>query len=332
MIQKSSLKRKATITYYADDNGPKLPVLLYCHTFSGNKLEGRFLLEKYLDSFTVCLFDFRGCGNSTEEYVTLGIREKFDLTFVLRIINDVLKPERIYLWGRSMGGATIIHYLYHQMKLQVKKLNAMIQNDLIVNPSQIHQIDYDFQISKKIRGLILDSPFPDSYRMVLDVLKNNMNIPSTIGKVILLPVSNSIKNNVKFNVLEDNKPKKMAKKLTLPACFMIGDKDNLIDHISFTKMFENYGGDHKRLRLLVNTDHADFRSSQDIEFGYRFLLDIEQKEKLLYKQLIESKNMHFSKPSEVLPDGKVFQIKFDKEKNDEKNAVKTKKILKIFEN
>lgn len=62
--------------------------------------------------------------------------------------------------------------------------------------------------------------------MVLDVMKNNMNIPKTLGKIALIPVQNSIKNNVKFDVLSDNEPVKMCQKLTLPACFMIGKKTN----------------------------------------------------------------------------------------------------------
>lgn len=288
-----------TITYYADDQGPKRPVLVYCHTFTGNKLEGKFLLEKHLDRFIVVLFDFRGCGNSSEEFVTLGLREKFDLTFVLRICDDVLKPERIYLWGRSMGAVTVIHYLTHQQKLHRKCLEAKHDPETLRKPNQIPQLEYDYSVFKKVRAIVLDSPFTDSYRMVLDVMRNNMNIPKTLGKIVLLPVTNSIKNNVKFDVLSDNKPVKMCQKLTLPACFMIGEKDALIDPVKFTKMFENYAGENKKLRLLAGTDHADFRQEHDLEFVYRFLFETDvtaDKERLEeYQAELAKKNAHFEK-------------------------------------
>lgn len=284
-----------TITYYAEDKGPKRPVLVYCHTFTGNKLEGKFLLERHLDKFVVVLFDFRGCGNSNEEFVTLGIREKFDLTFVLRICDDVLRPDRIYLWGRSMGAVTVIHYLTHQKKLQKKREAVMHEPETIKRPSQLAQLDYDFSISKKIRAVVLDSPFTDSYRMVLDVMKNNMNIPKTLGKIVLLPVQTSIKNRVKFDVLSDNKPVKMCQKLTLPACFMIGENDTLINPQKFTKMFENYAGEHKTLRLLAGTDHADFRNENDLDFVYRFLFEVDKEADAQYKADLAKKNAHYEK-------------------------------------
>lgn len=294
-IVRSELTRKLTLTYYSDDKGPKRPVMVYCHTFTGNKLEAKFLLEKHLDKFVVCMFDFRGCGNSNEEYVTLGIREKFDLTFVLRILDDVLKPSAFYLWGRSMGAVTIIHYLTHQQKLHRKKQEAMNDPNAIKRPGQFAQIENDYAIMKKIRAVVLDSPFADSYRMVLDVMKNNMNIPSTLGKVILLPVQNSIKNNVKFDVLSDNKPVKMCQKLTVPALFMIGENDTLVNPTKFTKMFENYAGEHKKLRLLAGTDHSDFRNDVDIEFAFRFLFEIEDMAPSEYKREIMKRDVHFEK-------------------------------------
>lgn len=281
----------------------------------------------------VCLFDFRGCGNSSEEYVTLGLREKFDLTFILRIVSDALRPERIYLWGRSMGAATVIHYLHHQLKLQKKKVEVMLNEEMIKKPSQIAQIDHDFGISKRIKGLILDSPFTDSYDMVLDVMKNNMNIPKSLGQVILLPVSSSIKNNVKFDVLENNKPLKLASKLDLPACFMIGEKDVLIDHVSFTDMFEKYGGEQKRLRILENTDHADFRDEKDIEFAWRFIEEIEEREKVEYLKLMEMKNDYFEKTEKgVRKTGEVKRMNLtEKEEKKKAKIEEEKNIFRIFD-
>ncbi|EGR29360.1 hypothetical protein IMG5_157330, partial [Ichthyophthirius multifiliis] len=63
--------------------------VIYCHCNSGSRLEALpilpYLIQKGLGLFC---FDFSGSGISEGDYVTLGV----------------------YLWGRSMGAATIILY------------------------------------------------------------------------------------------------------------------------------------------------------------------------------------------------------------------------------
>ena len=60
-----------------------LPVVIYCHSHSGNRLEGLNLVDLFCPNFGVCLFDFTGCGNSEGKYVTLGIKEQDDLISVI---------------------------------------------------------------------------------------------------------------------------------------------------------------------------------------------------------------------------------------------------------
>ena len=42
----------------------------------------------------------RGCGNNKSEYVTMGLRESIDLSFVVKEVLDVFKDARIFIWGR----------------------------------------------------------------------------------------------------------------------------------------------------------------------------------------------------------------------------------------
>lgn len=52
------------------------------------------------------------------EYVTLGLRESIDLDSLIEILITKEKYGKIYLWGRSMGSSTIIHYLYSLYKMR----------------------------------------------------------------------------------------------------------------------------------------------------------------------------------------------------------------------
>ena len=61
-----------------------LPVLIYCHSHSGSRVEGIDLVDVFCPDFGVVLFDFSGCGHSEGEYVTLGIKEQDDLRVVIQ--------------------------------------------------------------------------------------------------------------------------------------------------------------------------------------------------------------------------------------------------------
>ena len=59
--------------------------------------------------FNFTSFDFSGSGMSEGEYVSLGYYESQDI----QVIIDYIKSEpwyngNIYLWGRSMGGASTL--------------------------------------------------------------------------------------------------------------------------------------------------------------------------------------------------------------------------------
>ena len=88
-----------------------LPVLIYLHSHSGSRIEGRDLLNHFCPKFGVCLFDLSGCGMSEGNYVTLGIKEQLDLIAIIKWLNE-RKVYDIALWGRSMGAATAQQFTY----------------------------------------------------------------------------------------------------------------------------------------------------------------------------------------------------------------------------
>lgn len=268
---------KLSLTYYKKANSEPKPALVYCHSFSGNKLEGQFLLQQALPYFTLFLFDFRGCGNSSEPFVTLGIREKIDLTFILRLVEAEINPSRIYLWGRSMGAATIIHYLHFHQKRKTKK-NENKSNDTFAenqnNESSSHCSE-DLMIFDKVSAVILDSPFHDCYSIVFDMMCKQKGIPSLIAKMLLIPIASSIKSDVKFDVLGENRPIEMVHLLKVPAFFMIGENDKMISQSKFKDMFALYGTNKKELRILEGIDHSSMRTDQNLKNALDFMLKIE---------------------------------------------------------
>jgi len=60
--------------------------------------------------FSLLTFDFSGSGISDGEYVSLGWYESMDVQSVVESVRTRSEVGNIYLWGRSMGGATSIIY------------------------------------------------------------------------------------------------------------------------------------------------------------------------------------------------------------------------------
>lgn len=87
------------------------PCVIYCHSQSGNRVEGIFLQEFCIENgIGLCLFDFGGCGKSGGDYVTLGWKEMDDLEQLVNIITGNYAASQIVLWGRSMGAVTSIMF------------------------------------------------------------------------------------------------------------------------------------------------------------------------------------------------------------------------------
>ncbi len=62
-------------------------------------------------------FDFIGCGNSDEGYLTYGYKESSDAEIVLREAYKYLEVQKLVVWGRSMGALTAIHFANKNYKI-----------------------------------------------------------------------------------------------------------------------------------------------------------------------------------------------------------------------
>lgn len=243
---------------------------------------------------SVLVFDFMACGNTEEGYVTLGLEEKDDLHLILMDACKKMNFECIILWGRSMGAVTIIHYLHaiENATLNIKAINEkcskLKSKTRLLKGEKLQAVNYKIDeldrevnslegliyIGKRIKGLVLDSPFTSSNKVVRDILKKQKHVPHFISKMILLPVKGSLKKNVGCDVLGSNKPKYLVNSIRKPAVFMIGDKDQLISMKRFKQMFGNYGGKRKFLRIMKGIEHNDFRNEDDIKYGVEFVKSV----------------------------------------------------------
>jgi pimeloyl-ACP methyl ester carboxylesterase len=88
---------------------PGNPVVVFAHGNAMNQSQGwGWGCGAWPDLFPLgiscCFFDFAGCGNGTDRFVTMGIREKDELGAVLDHLRARFGCERLALWGLSMGG------------------------------------------------------------------------------------------------------------------------------------------------------------------------------------------------------------------------------------
>lgn len=279
-------------------------VLIYCHTFSGNRTEGKDLVPYLLGSMSVLLFDFVGCGNSEGEFLTLGINEAKDLQKIINYIRMEFNTKMVHLWGRSMGAVTIIHYLFNielnciliednqdkigelkkKLKNSKEKDKKKLKEKIDELAKQNGELQYNFDLRDVVKAAVIDSSFTCARKMVRDVLKTRMNTSNWFTSIILMYLGRSLRNNTGVDILNKNKPELLTKFLNTPAVFMVGENDDLVKLKDFQKMFDDYNADDKKLRILTDTDHAESRKDDDIQFAIEFIKYIEKK----YRPIIKS--------------------------------------------
>jgi pimeloyl-ACP methyl ester carboxylesterase len=83
-------------------------------------------MQHVLPYFSLCVFDFSGCGMSEGEYVTLGLKEREDAEDVIDQLKENFGLKNFFLWGRSMGAVTALLYGYEERKEQEKDVLALV--------------------------------------------------------------------------------------------------------------------------------------------------------------------------------------------------------------
>ncbi len=171
------------------DRGEKTPLVILFHGYGSEKTcllrEAKVLLQL---GMSVLLVDFRGSGESSESYTTIGFREADDVVAVMRHARSRLHHPAVILHGQSMGAVAILR---------------------AVHQGGIHP-----------DGVIVEAVF-DSMLNTVRHRFQSMGVPS-FPSAELLMFWGGVQTG--FNAFDHN-PVAYAKALTCPALFMHGTDD-----------------------------------------------------------------------------------------------------------
>jgi len=95
------------------DRGEKTPLVILFHGYGAEKTclirEAKVFLQL---GMSVLLVDFRGSGESSESYTTIGFREADDVTTVMQHARLNLRHPSVVLYGQSMGAVSILRAVH----------------------------------------------------------------------------------------------------------------------------------------------------------------------------------------------------------------------------
>jgi uncharacterized protein len=98
-----------TIGCWYCNRGKESPLTVLFHGYTAEKTallpEAKALLDM---GSSVLLVDFRGSGESSESYTTIGVHEAKDVTAVIQYAEQNLSHKKTILWGQSMGAVSIL--------------------------------------------------------------------------------------------------------------------------------------------------------------------------------------------------------------------------------
>ena len=200
----------------------KRPIVIYLHGNSSNREEGMLNVPLLLrHGLNVFLFDFSGSGLSEGEYISLGYNEADDLEVVINYLSNQPDVGRIGVWGRSMGAATALMYLYKD---------------------------------NRIKAAVVDSPFGDFKVLAKQLCKKFKHIPDILFNITMYFVKGTIKEKCGFDI-ENLKPIEHAKLCNAPIFFIHAMNDELIPLEHSVKLYEEYGG-KKILNVCAGGHHT----------------------------------------------------------------------------
>lgn len=271
-------------------------MLIYIHCIEGNKLEGYFLIEKFLPYFSVLLFEFNGFGNSVGNFVTYGKKELEDFKKIVRVLIKEFDFKRIYLYGRCLGGFVILKYLEYLSLFYKENVEGdeNVACSLIDVPGKnfdsfrelksksfflgFEEIK-DFAIFQRIKGVVIDSPFFDSKDFIFNYFKKRNKVKKKWLKFWFKKIKKKIFKKTGVNIFDQYIDKENLSFFDIPILLMIGENEELIKREDFINFFENFSSKEKQLRILVESDHFDERKPEDIHFAYNFIKKIENSNK-----------------------------------------------------
>lgn len=167
------------------------------------------------------LFDLRGHGASDDAPVTMGINEVFDVQAMVQFLlsQSEVNPERIAIYGNSMGAAT-----------------ALLSAEQIPD----------------IRVVIADAPYSSIYNALRDGIPNQMGIPALFFPDIIISMSNHLSDEDFYNA----SPISAITNIHQPTLFIHGTNDGRIPYTHSEALF-SLANEPKLLYLVEGSGHTN---------------------------------------------------------------------------
>lgn len=265
------------------------PFLVYNHSHGSEKTEA-FQLVDSCDKLgcDIALYDSRGCGKSSDTYVTFGHSERIDLLFVLFYILVTEQPNEFLFWGRSIGCCAVIQ-LVNMLTPDVKKafridlVNKTATNKAISDKFKKSEIlDENFSIfmakngtvrmsaeyaSFTILGVILDSPIKSMASAVTNFIKSKILNVNFVASYISKYLNNYLEKKIKID-LKKNNNETAIKNILINSYLMFSMKDEFVSEEDEECIKKNYGSNaDKRPHVYIKkleVKHTSRRTNETI--------------------------------------------------------------------
>ena len=168
---------------------------------------------------TVILVDERGINNSGGNMLTFGILERKDVLSWVQYANQRWNNPRIFLYGVSMGAATV--------------LMAMDQN-----------------LPSNVTGIIADSPYTSPKAIICKVVQD-MHLPVTAAWFLLLQASRLFGH---FNINESDAAESVRKS-DIPILLIHGNQDRFVPY-EMSEEIKKAAGEKCTLEIFPGAPHG----------------------------------------------------------------------------
>lgn len=195
------------------DAGGDITVILL-HSFDGNSSSSDYLFAPYYaeKGYNILLPDSRSHGDSEGQLVTYGQQEGQDTAEWMRwVLEKCGSDQKIILQGQTLGA------------------NAALAGAAVAQK--------DSQLSKSLAFVVAESPVVNLYDAGKYLLSKQFNLPGMMMPLTAMFVRDQLGESMKNVDLAA-----MTEGLTVPALFLEGTQDTVIDPESVEQFAESYSG------------------------------------------------------------------------------------------
>ncbi|KAH8582762.1 protein with a conserved N-terminal region [Cryptosporidium sp. chipmunk genotype I] len=218
-----------------------LPCVIYLHGNCSSRREALPYIPLLLPiGITVMAVDLSGSGLSDGDYISLGYHEKDDLSVLVEYLRNSKRCSSVGVWGRSMGAATALMY------------SGVDKGDGF------------------LRGIVIDSSFCSLRQLCHELVHHYIPLlPNFLVDSALSFIKSTINDKAKVNI-DDIAPIKAVGRCKVPALFISGTSDTLVNPNHSKTLHDNYGGE-KMLMIIPgnhNSERPKFVKASIVIFFY----------------------------------------------------------------